>query len=1049
LSKADYDRCLDMMPAEKKANKGLTLPEQGCVLVFHNNIIETIAGMKILYEVSKCFRVSIVESFYQDIKATVDYSTRTQEEVDFIDRIQNELNHKIGLGSIRFSSKETNHQSDGDFSVDPELICLYTLMEAAKSENTLLCVDDRFLNKFPLCNKAPIISFFEILQLLHQGGEISQVEYYSILCKMRESNIQYIPLSSDELIYLLRNAFDSENSFHETMELRTIRRYIATCLLQDNFVQDVKPHSINELKNEKLEFCLHIDREVVEAVIKLWEGESDSSIIYQQIDWLVRNLLVGLFGVFKSESQNIGTNQNEYYQALSIARFFSAALELKLESKREGSNKCKSYLDWAYHKIIIPRTQYNDRLLNLIVEILKSSVFGNWESIELGLSEAEKRGLQLEYFVDFPEPLREEFLKDEEFSTKYGFSETISFGKNVFIMDEFINSIFQAFRSSNVGVCSINGQRFQVDISRDSRKPEIALRIKDKEPFVITDEIFFVLSNVDEEVKATLQRNIEWFDCNSRLKEKVIDEIYDLEKPIDKFRLVEHYLEMNLNYYYQSLKRKFFVNTVKITDFRPNGVTSFLNAFRINEVPKIDVQHHFEVGVEELISDLGIVEVLKRYSHLPISLPTSIIREFTKLPLEQQKEVLEELRKELVSPLHLIHQIRLVVELVKIHTECEDILCDLLNELLLFGRVEYEAFFAILKWVYLDIAQWPSAKILSPEVRLLFVWYHANNLFSTMNLLGVDLLKLTDYFRANTFNLITRYYEDFNEIEFDVLNPNHVTRGQMILSGIQESLHDIVFEPSKELRNLLLGLTFLSFDDCLWPHPALFRDCSALKNICDSFLGDSFSRIHFFTKVFSIEHCDMLDPESMSTLMLNVLDSLVNDQQNISYWLFIDSFFGDLPVGAVYEEKLMLLLLQVNYLEIVKKDFPLGLTIIHLASRQAMKMKNGRVRDKLSDDLISIIDLLLDEDVLQSCDRSRFLGVGYELVYRLVDSAFNLTGNCDNSVGEFGLLIKMMLKKYPKGRVAIQNIVLKFCEILPINIWNDLSETVLCSRLIL
>ena len=94
------------------------------------------------------------------------------------------------------------------------------------------------MNGYFQSGKIPIIGINEVLKGLVSSGSISDSEYYNTITKLRATNVRFIPVEKEEILYYLSQARVVENgSLIETRELRILRRYIAACLSEKNILQ--------------------------------------------------------------------------------------------------------------------------------------------------------------------------------------------------------------------------------------------------------------------------------------------------------------------------------------------------------------------------------------------------------------------------------------------------------------------------------------------------------------------------------------------------------------------------------------------------------------------------------------------------------------------------------------------------------------------------------------------------------------------------------------------------------------------------------------------
>ena len=114
----------------------------------------------------------------------------------------------------------------------------------------------------------------DVLKKLLADGRITAADYYGRLLLLRRSNVRYLPLDADEILFHLRQAQVTDGVAAETDELAALRRYVAACLTDGENLQKSPQPAGSSNPSGEINFVFETTAGVVDAMAALWGDET-------------------------------------------------------------------------------------------------------------------------------------------------------------------------------------------------------------------------------------------------------------------------------------------------------------------------------------------------------------------------------------------------------------------------------------------------------------------------------------------------------------------------------------------------------------------------------------------------------------------------------------------------------------------------------------------------------------------------------------------------------------------------------------------------------
>lgn len=240
-----------------------------------------------------------------------------------------------------------------------------------------------------------------------------------------------------------------------------------------------------------------------------------------------------------------------------------------------------------------------------------------------------------------------------------------------------------------------------------------------------------------------LKNNRHWFDCETAIFEREVEEIVSLVDPRGRIERVNLRRNESVVVYYRHLQSRFeyfskqnkkaSINLEDLENFPPSGL---LRHYRLK--PNYEPNQKFAAvasdSAEKILNEEGLAEAIERLSHLPLKMPECVINELKKLPNEEKSELFENLIETLKSPLCKMQLVDLILRSASGDEKMLERAKVLVGEIFddEQGTADFNLFDAILRFVWEEFGYLRETDEWSAAVKLAMTWAHADKLFNLL-----------------------------------------------------------------------------------------------------------------------------------------------------------------------------------------------------------------------------------------------------------------------------------------------------------------------------
>lgn len=380
LGEEQYQEVLQDLGNQAYLDPFAPIPQLNTPVVFINSTISSLTKTKVFSKICQHFQVFIEHNYLKQIQLELETHEKQCLELDqWLSRLMERVRDGLEQGIyeiVTLPDDENEQEVKQEDNLD--LLTVADLLTFTANPNDVIWIDDRCINKFPHRQGSPIITILEVLDALLAGEQLSLDDYYEKISVLRKANVRYIPITGQEIIHFLKQAQVIDGEVKETEELSVIRRYLASCLLDNHRLQilPATPENFYNFQNE-FNFILTCFRATEDAIVTGWQEKDlseDYAVAYA--NWIVTNLYTGTFGTLHLSSLSNPENNGYNFVALDISGLYirgigTLDITMLLEptdiEQQEELTRRQRYFNWIDQKFLRNALESIQKFLKLLL----------------------------------------------------------------------------------------------------------------------------------------------------------------------------------------------------------------------------------------------------------------------------------------------------------------------------------------------------------------------------------------------------------------------------------------------------------------------------------------------------------------------------------------------------------------------------------------------------------------------------------------------------------------------------------------------------------
>ncbi|MEX2576470.1 MAG: HEAT repeat domain-containing protein [Halofilum sp. (in: g-proteobacteria)] len=718
---------LGSLATEDPAGKALV---PGQKVVFARNTIVQFVRAGLLKALTGTFSVFVDSDYVRTARDEMSEARRKETVADEIGRLRDRISRGIRGRTYRLLPQPSGAEmgdsdQDGD-PLGPATRCLFELLKTPAEHPTVSWIDDRMITQFQEAADTRVVGALDILASLVEADTLSEGAYFSRLMHLREAGAQFLPVTSDEILYHLRAAPLHDGEVNETRGLRGVRRSIARLGASENSLKLNASEERRTERNDEMALMQMLWRQPRETITRLWSDEelgpnsarAGSSWIYENLvaDQLARVPM----GRDESASRRL--------YATGLAGLIVDGLQLAEYS--DPVSPRRSYFEWLEAAVLDPCLAADQTLAcevaSIVTGVLKGVLGEGRENANTSAapSEREVAAALAVYIQSIPAPIRNPITDDlellDELPVRVGSSVDLEEGQ--VSADAFFDAAANAIKVGHAVVSTSDGHMVRLE---RSERDLIAIRVVGSSSWTLNDPALGVLAEDEQDRYKTLEENVEWIDRPLPDRERIVQEIVDLQEPHARMFRLDDERRASAAFQYGTTARTLAGHgNVGVECFASIDADMACRHLRLEGATPGTVATWLEAAAEQLIRDVGVEEALNRLVGLPIELPKSITEFVAHLNAPERGRLLQDLGRLHASP---IRQMR-AVEWGRIFHDDGALLKDCTGHLFADLESRVALFHEVLLWVDRRFEQEESWRDMPQEVRLVTAWAHAERL---------------------------------------------------------------------------------------------------------------------------------------------------------------------------------------------------------------------------------------------------------------------------------------------------------------------------------
>lgn len=890
ISSATHSAILRRAGSESVLERDVTQYQKRSVIFCHANTPELLASVGLIDPCVGNFKIFVEQSEAERIKRELAHEAAQVEVRRWLDTLIDHIRNGIDSGKWKpLATGTIKPDSDEPFTAKgATLQSLLDLLGANYAAEDLVWIDDRYVSAYDSVGHGTgrIVGVTEILRLLRAKKLLNDESYFGILHRLRSSNVRFLPVEKEEVLHFLKEAVIRNDQVQETHELKTLRRYFASCLLaSDCFVKPPK-ETLHSFDKGEFQFLLRQMAMPDDAIIAVWADTSvDEATCQAWCEWILENLAVDPAGLVKVASIREIKDDEKHLKVSHltgyIVRAFAEPNWIKSNERR------RACLKWLYERVLQRKFQADPFLRGAAVEYLRRHFVDLIEDKSLEPNERKALAVALQWFyLDLPSELSEEFVEDQKLLSLIGIvtRATSSLGDLTFEHNGFISAIRCAIAGSEPVLKSDSGIDVQFRAMRGEKGyPIVQFFDSRQSDWEACDAVLGLLSDSVDDRERILRSHRSWFDCSANEYEERVARIVSIDDPHERVKRADDIRKASMSYFYSKThslieeEQAFSVPTLIPSDWK-----RVLDHLRLPDtINEERLQLSTENAAVELLVQEGFVEAFRRLASLPMPLPKSIIDHFVSLPEGEQKAVVRNLIRSAGTPLTRVHLARL---LCASEDSAFHRLAIRVARWLITSRGEFSAFIEVISWVEEESSRSMRVRSLCEPLRLALVWLHGSELSRLLFSINRDYVQLKKLFSRLVVPIspeaIKRNYAYWD----DVAHPKKVTQTEFLVFALEYAF-DGRYELISNLQCMdkLKKEAFTEEGGRLWPDPKIMRDNELL---CDSmgsiFAGAISSKI---ARIFGDDFGESLTSENLREWSSGVLANIAERKDVVFSWL--------------------------------------------------------------------------------------------------------------------------------------------------------------------
>lgn len=935
--------------------------KRGQIVFLTNSQAEWLARTPAFDRLCSFTRVHIAASQHQQLEREVSQANARRELADWLRRLIDRTS--VGLRTGRYIEVQVNvpQQEAVKGSERPEIQCLYDLLwDGNQATNTVWC-DDRFLSASQNAPGGPLVGTWEVLNCIHESGGLTDDEHHARVIRLRRANVRYLPLSSEEILYHLRNAPIREDVVQETPELAVLRQSVAAALLDAKKLLLPSPQHLAQRDLAELRWATALAGQVMAAIVHLWH-EKDLARAKARADWIWDNLHWDLGAIRDLHPRFLTNHEDGAMFAAEVGQFFSAGGLLPSGRRSPGDGAADSprraFFRWLWLRKVQPTLATNSELRALVAKELTDHAEEMVAMLQQFKVPERAAAVHVHHVLaDLPEEMQQDLQPPPTLARVLGIRPgraVVETGGHEFLPTDFWRAVTSAINGGTDTVDSIGGVQFifRAGETRNFGHAVIMARNGTNQQQEVTGTWLPLLLHSEPQRRAFLESDPALFDLQTNARKDAIVDVIAQASGLERIQSAELHASRSGECFYRDLERRLCSgDALEAEAFVPKDVVAITTHLRLPETTPVDLNR----AAETLLEEVGLEDAVFRLCGLPVPLPSPLIAASLALESDSYAQFFANLRRRCVSPIGRLALFHLATQRAAQDPAGAALAIEVRDEILnsANGRDLFEGFVLLLRWSFERLRLSSKTASWHPSVFLAAAWAHT---FRVHNLLLRHRIRreaIQAHFHVALGRLPRFVWPERAGVLNDAAAYLHAQWSVLLVRGLGGALAVLPKAMANRfcIEKSALSNALTEDEEDRMPMLHLMAETGTRSNSLGSFLGGEWEtplRALLGETLFA----EWFD-SSAEQIAFSQLDALENDPVEVSAWVVLWGLIGDSPFPSAGRERLVALINAAEFAPLMRREPTSATLALNFVCAQARYLGDAQLRSRIEGQLLA------------------------------------------------------------------------------------------------